>query len=229
MESATFTSLDDVLLALVGSESEAKNAIRHIHLTYGERLTRHLNKKFDSLSTEDKEDLLQDVYVRLWKKGRNGTLNIDVGLMPLLMTMANNFAVDAIRRRDSKQRLLDSDVYRTLCEAATHGTMIGEQFRRLSVLKKAESKLVTFKDWLHTLPPKQKEVAYVLADCGQDIMDEQREFSGRIGPMVIYEEMLQRGMQPGSVMSVKRALQEIRDKFEKHLNTNDTLRSLRCP
>jgi len=58
-------------------------------------------------------------------------------------------------------------------------------------------------------------------------MNETQSFPSRIGPTIIYEKMLRRGTQPSSVMAVKRALQEIRDKFEQYLVDNDTLRSLR--
>ena len=188
---------------------------------------RHLNRKAPWLSAEDKADVLQDMYKRIWEKGRNGTLNINAGLEPLLMTMVYNAAVDLLRGRDRHRKHLNSEDYRVLCEQATLGTATGEQLRRLETTKRAEDKLAAFKTWLQSLPRKQMEVAYVLADCAQAIMDETREFPQRIGPTVVYEEMLRRGMQPSSAMAVKRAMQEIRDKFGEYLNANDTLRSLR--
>lgn len=227
MTQVIYTSSDDVLLALVGSDQDAEAAISHVHHVYGESLTRHLNRRAPWLSVEDKADVLQDVYVRLWKKGRDGTLNIDVGLAPLLMTMAFNFAVDVLRGRNREKEHLSSDAYRHLCEDAIHGTSIGEQLRHLESLKKATAMFAAFKTWLQSLPRKQMEVAYVLADCAQAIMDETKAFPSRIGSTVVYEEMLQRGLQPTSAMAVKRALQEIRDKFAEYLKANDSLRTLR--
>ena len=227
MVQAVFTSSDEVLLALVGSNQEAEDAIRHVHYAYSEQVMRHLNKKAPWLSAEDKADVLQNIYKRLWEKGRDGTLNINVGIIPLLMTMAYNSAVDILRGRDCEKKHLKSDDYRVLCEEATHGNRIGEQLRRLETMKRAQEMLAAFKAWVHSLPRKQVEVAYVLADCAQEIMDETRSFPSTIGPTIIYEEMLRRGMQPASVMAVKRALQEIRDKFHRYLADNNTLSSLR--
>lgn len=228
MAQPEFATADDILLTLVGEDEEsAALALRYVHDAYGEQVMRHLNQKAPWLSAEDKADVLQDMYRRIWEKGRNGTLSINFGIEPLLMTMAYNAAVDVLRGRDCQRKHLESPEYRSLCEQATLGTSVGERLRRSEIAKRAEDKLAAFKTWLHSLPRKQMEVAYVLADCAQAIMDETKEFPQRIGPTVVYEEMLQRGMQPSSAMAVKRAMQEIRDKFDAYLDANDTLRPLR--
>ena len=222
-----FSTSEDVLLALVGTDQEADDAIRHIRSELGDQILRHLNRKAGWLSLQDKEDVIQDIYTTLWRKGRDQTLNIDVRLEALLMTMAYNAAVDMLRRRQTQTRHLDSNTYKVLCEEAIAGTTVSAKSRSKERVTRAAGVLSAFRDWIHSLPEKQLEVAYVMADCYGEMMAETKEFPARLGPTVIYDEMLHRGMKPSSKMAFKRAMQEIRDKFEGYLDADVELRTLR--
>ena len=57
-----------------------------------------------SPGADDPQDVVQDVFVRLWK--RRGSLKVDGSVQALLFTMTRNAALDGIRRRDRQSRAL---------------------------------------------------------------------------------------------------------------------------
>ena len=48
-------------------------------------------------------------------------------------------------------------------------------------------------------------------------MDADASFSKRVGPKPVYNEMLKRGIDPGSVGAVKGAMQQFKEKFRSYV------------
>lgn len=206
---------DEVLiLMLCMSEKEANEAMGMIHIKYGENILGCLRKY--GVFPDDREDLMQEVYCRIWKKAQSDTLQINRSLKPLLIKITHDVWVDFVRKRMSEQERISSDRYRLMCEESIHAKEVSVKTR-----KNAESQYHKFRDWLHTLPPRQQQIAYVWIDCHREAMEHGKAFAKRIGPRVVYDEMLKRELDPGSVGAVKGAMQQFREKFRTYIADQD--------
>ncbi len=205
---------EELILMLCMPGDEADEALRQIHKKYGGNLFGYL-KGWGALP-EDCHDLIHAVYFRIWSKAQNDNLNIDSNLKGLLVKIAHDTWVDFVRKRSRENERISSDNYIIMCEEAARESKSG-----LKAMDRAEFVLNEFLGWLHTLPTKQQQIAYVWADCHSDAMDRKQSFAKRIGPKVVYNEMLKRGIDPGSVGAVKGAMQQFIEKFRSHIGDID--------
>ena len=217
-----FESQDDLLLALSGSAEDANRAIIFIHREYGGKLLGTLRRK-TYLTDADRDDIIQEVYARLRRKALENTLNIDMPVEALIITMAKNAAVDLVRKRDTERRLLNSDEYAVLNDEIRQSRTIAARQCAQEKADMAADLLNAFDNWLDGLPRKEMVVAQAWADCQREAMQGKRKFPKQIGPSIVCRAMLAKGLDPGSVMAVKGAMQRVFDKFRAYLKDGKIL------
>lgn len=218
MKSEDIQTDDEILvLMLCMSEEEARDSMNAIHKKYAACILGTL-KDYGAYS-EDRFDLMQEVYLRIWKKARANTLTITKSLKPLLIRITHDAWVDFVRKSSSDSDRIHSDRYKLLCEEIIEEAHMSPIKRKRAIACRDK-----FRTWMDSLPKKQQQVAYAWIDCHCEAMESGESFARRIGPKPVYHAMLKKGIDPGSVGAVKGAMQQFKEKFRAYID----LRALIC-
>jgi RNA polymerase sigma factor (sigma-70 family) len=157
-------------LDLLGSEEERRKAFELLFAEFKEPLMAYLDKEIPYISGASAADAVQLAFIALWEKVMNGSFNPQGSLRSLLFTMARNKAIDLLRT-GSRYTHIDDEFLKDSTENLKD-TKVGEAWKRAQKMAVATEICKEFKQFVATLPPKQRAVASVMADFLPDWLDD---------------------------------------------------------
>ncbi len=192
-------------LDLLGSEEERRKAFELLFAEFKEPLMAYLDKEIAYISGASAADAVQLAFIALWEKVMTGSFNPQGSLRSLLFTMARNKAIDLLRT-GSRYTHIDDEFLKDSTENLK-GTKVGEAWKRAQKMAVATEICTEFKQFVATLPPKQRAVASVMADFLPDWLDDRG----------IANELFCRTGEIVPVVEVKGAKQALTKKFRELL------------
>lgn len=209
-ESATGESVgeafDEVLVRAQlasGDLAEVEQGLAEIDRALARHVMSFLRRGFPGVPSEDLADAWQETLTQTFQKASSGEFDGEKPLMPFLCTVARRRVIDFLRKRTSGDNVVQA-IGEDLRE-----TQVGAEWRALEPLMRNEV-LDQVRGFVLTLPPKQRTVFQVFADGYPDTRD-MEVLRVRVGEVT---------GRPETLASVKRALQEGRDKVREFLDRN---------
>lgn len=190
-----------VRLLLDGSEDEVREGVGliHQHLCFG--ICGWLRERFPSFQSEDLEDLWSEVIIGIL---HTEDFDPEQPLLPWLCTIAQNSAVDRLRRQASRDRVVN-----TIGEFL-RDTQVGGTWNKLDLMERREV-MELIRKAISQLPTRQKLIMGVFVG----------DFPETASMPELQRLVSERTGRPETLAAVKRALQEARAKVRKLLGDND--------
>jgi len=200
---------DEVKLLLCGTSQEQNQGVAMLYESYSKPLWSFILQKFPGLNHADVGEIVNDTFVVVWRGIEKGTLDINRPLRSFLFAVAQNKAIDVLRKYTSRiDRTVDDDIVDVADRI--QGSEVGLQWRHAVTAGKVAAIQDAFRLFLRTLPDVQRNVAQVMAD----------NFPDELGQEETANEIFRRMGEQTTVAGVKRARSEIRQKFKKFLEIN---------
>lgn len=222
--------------ALGGNEQQQFEAICRAQERYSDPLASYiLERVAPTIESHDLTMAIDDVFVELAKKAREGKFKEDGSLVSLLFRMARCNAIDAMRQSQKRyQRYIplrfvsrdhricwdgneEDEIASRVSRKLANAPEIAATWRTLTQTRSAADETLAnevirqFRLFIPTLSPLQRKVAEVMAFYFGDITDEE-----------ICDEIAKTSERP-PVSSVKSARHQIRDKFKALLKSQERM------
>lgn len=224
------TKLDEsgIKNALRGNPQSQADALRKTYDRYVAPLAAYIRERVaPTLDSHQLATAVNDVFIELAKKVKDGKLREDGSLKALLFTMARSNAIDQLRKklRWTERRLpdhytgaegsaigqgadFDEEFVARIAERLVRAPSLAVSWKALTQTRTAADETYAnevvrqFKMWLGTLPSLQRKVAETMAAYFGDVTNSE-----------IADEIGKTDARP-SVSSVKSARAQIREKFK---------------
>lgn len=193
-------------IGLLGNVQEQNDASRKLYSRYREALMSYVCRKFGFLSEADAADAVQQTFIEIWRQVGSGTLDLNEPLKSWMFTVVRRRAID-IMRRNRPYIHQDDEVAGAIGDALSN-TKVGEAWKKAQRQNWAREIEAEFREFVPTLPARQRLVASVMADFLPDWM----------GPQEISQEIYKRQSQKMTILEIKGAKQALMQKFQELLS-----------
>ena len=197
---------DEIKLGLLGSDEEKCQAIETVYQHYHERVMAFIVSNFTGLSHDLAAHAMVETFQALFESVTRGKFDFDQPLEAFLFCVARRKAIDQQRIIENQPVSLD-DFYERVGQELS-GTEVAELWRKCREADRATWLQHEFLTFLETLPWRQRQVAQVVAD----------QLPIKLNEADISEEVFRRTGERPTVVEVKSALSQIRQKFRKLLD-----------
>ncbi len=192
---------DEIKIGLLGTHEEHGTAIETLYQHYHSRVMRFIVKHFPGLPYDFAASAMLETFIALSTAARRESFDFEKSLEAFLFKTARFKAIDEYRkvRRSTSS---NDELYEGVGKALT-GTEVSELWRKTQEAGKVLALRSDFLDFLQTLPPRQRQVAQVMAD----------KFPRKLTEAEICDEIFVRMGDRPTVIEAKSALAQIRMKF----------------
>jgi RNA polymerase sigma factor (sigma-70 family) len=153
-------------------------AMERIVSAYRTPLFVFVRSQFSSFSAEDAEDIVQGVFVTLWKKVETAEFDGNGSLKSLLFTIAKRQGIDELRKRTALKRT--DDEMADFVARGLDDTAVANAWRRaVERAGLAAEVMIEFREFLSRLPEQQALVAEAIY-AHLDAMDDNVALAGYI-------------------------------------------------
>lgn len=193
----------DIALLFLGNTKEQEAGLDALMRAHTADLIGVIRCHLPGLTVQDAEEVVSTTFQIFWRKVQDETVDLNRPLRPLLRTIAHRRATDLLR---SKTRHPESSLEDDACTVADaiKGTDVSLWWRKVTSQDAADEVRQIFVDFIQSLPPVQQAVAQVMADNFPDDLSQEETA----------KEIFRRTGNMPTVVSIKKARSEIRDKFE---------------
>lgn len=169
---------------LIERDDEKRQAgVRLLFDRYRRPLTAFLRDRFPDLNDDERASAIDDVFIGIYDKAVEGSLNTDDDLSGLIFTIAKRRALD-LRRKNSHRIPAGIKLLEEIGDFLK-GTETGSDWRLAGILGKTQDVSDEFRQFVRTLTAaQQKRVASVMADALPDWLSDREiadEINSRFG------------------------------------------------
>lgn len=192
---------DEIKIGLLGTQEAHGRAIETLYRHYDYRVMCFIVKNFPGLPYDLAAVAVQETFIALSTAARRDSFDFEKPLEAFLFRTARFKAIDEYRKVGKSASSKD-ELYEGVGKALA-GTEASELWRKAQDAGKALALRSDFLDFLQTLPPRQRQVAQVMAD----------KFPRKLTEAEICDEIFRRTNDRPTAIEVKSALAQIRIKF----------------
>lgn len=199
------TDTKTIASLLGGDPKEQEEAIRLIDQQLRTVVVAKLRRTAPGLSPEEIMETFQDTLVAVWQMARSRCFDARKPLLPLLLTIAQRRAIDALRKREVNRVSYD-EMFDAVDERLS-GSRVGEAWRAVAANEDGRRIMMMIRDTVARLPKRQHLVASAVVG-----------FFPRVPSYEAIRDFIkQRNGVALTTTAVKRAWQEARKKIREVL------------
>jgi len=154
-------------LLLEKDENKKQAGVRMLFERYRRPLMGFLSDRFPDLNEDERASAISDVFIGIYNKAVEGSLNTDDDLSGLIFTIAKRRALDS-RRKNTRRIPAGSKLLEEVGDYLKD-TEVGSDWRLAAILEKTQDVSEEFRQFVRTLKAgQQRRVASVMADALPD-------------------------------------------------------------
>ena len=204
----TNVDLETIDILLIGDEDEIAEGIRLIDALFREKIVGIIRKKALSAKSYDLLDIYQNVILSILECARKGNYNPDAQkLESFIYTITYRRAMDWLRNKCGIREEHNTDMVVKSVQEAISGSKYDEVWQRAQSEGKRALLLETIQNLIPRLKGRQRQIAEIIYE----------NIPKWLGLADIKKQILQRYGEDISIVAVKRARQEVRNKIKESL------------